>query len=478
MGLLRGLSGRLLVLTILVVMLVEVVIFVPSVSRFRVAYLEERVMRANIATMVVLASPDGMVTEDLSRELLQNAEVINIALQRGESRALMLSEPVVPPVAATYDLRTVSTLDLILQALSRLAKGPARAEIIRVIAETASTPSRVIEITMDARPLAEALRDYGWRILKLSLIISLFTAAVVFVLIRRLVVGPLLAVIDNVREFQANPDDARNVIRPSGQSGEVAEAERAIAEMEADVIRALKERARLAQLGEALAKISHDLRNMLAAQQLMVDRLERSDDPMVNRVMPKIIASLNRAIHLCQRTLDFGRAEETEPEFRDVALHALVQEVTETVGISEESYPVRARIDIEPGRTVPADPEQLYRVLANLIRNASEAISATGRTGEVSISAWCEASEEVILVADTGPGLPMSAREHLFKPFKGGARRGGTGLGLSIAHELVAAHGGRLELLRSTTEGTAFAIRLPARHQSARSPAEAAPAAG
>jgi signal transduction histidine kinase len=66
-----------------------------------------------------------------------------------------------------------------------------------------------------------------------------------------------------------------------------------------------------------------------------------------------------------------------------------------------------------------------------------------------------------ITVADTGPGLPAKAREHLFQAFQGGATKGGTGLGLAIAAELIRGHGGRLELRDTGGVGTTFAICLP-----------------
>ena len=269
-----------------------------------------------------------------------------------------------------------------------------------------------------------------------------------------------MRVVDNVTAFKDAPEDPARIIRPSGHSGEVAAAEAAIAGMQEDVRRALGERARLAGLGEAVAKISHDLRNMLAAQQLMLDRLERSSDPTVARVMPKIIASLDRAIRLCQRTLAYGRAEETAPDLHEVALAPLVGEVAETVGVGNES--VAIEVGMPGGLTVPADPEQLFRILANLIRNAREAIEASAGRGAIRVSAARRNGEAVIRIADTGPGLPARTREHLFKPFQGSARRGGTGLGLTIAHDLVRAHGGTLTLVSSTTEGTVFEIRLPA----------------
>ena len=109
-----------------------------------------------------------------------------------------------------------------------------------------------------------------------------------------------------------------------------------------------------------------------------------------------------------------------------------------------------------------ADSEHLYRVLANLARNAEQAIRGHGRPGTLTIAARATVSGVEISVADSGPGMPAKALEHLFEPFRGGTRRDGTGLGLAIAHELVAVNGGELRLVTSTTSGTEFLITLPA----------------
>ena len=455
----RGLSGRLLILTIIVVMVVEVAIFVPSVARYRVEYLNERIARAHIASLTLLAAGEQDISNELEDELLTNAEVVNIVLQRDGVRQLILMRDQIPMVSQRYDLRSMQPHSIIFDAISRLATADAK-DVIQVLGMPPNAGGEVIEITLNPNPMRAAMIDYGWRIFRLSLIISVITAAGIFLLIRWLVVRPLLDVIENVTSFRENPEDPNRIIRPSNRSGEVAEAEQALAEMQQDVHRALKERARLASLGEAVAKISHDLRNLLSAMQLMVDRIERSSDPVVARVMPKMIGSLDRAINLCQRTLNFGKAEEPAPEIRAVDLRALVLEVAEGLGLLNGG-PVSAEIDIDQGRTVPADADQLHRVLTNLTRNAQQAIMNTGKPGHICFSTENGNGHETILVRDTGPGLPKKAVDHLFQPFKGGVSKGGTGLGLAIAHEIVTAHGGTLDLLSTTSTGTTFAIRLP-----------------
>ncbi len=460
MRLFRSLSGRLLGLTVLVVMLVEVAIFVPSLARFRLDYLSERVVRARIASLSVLAAPDAMVTPELQQQLLEKTGARNIVLRAGGTRILILSRSAMDEVSATVDLRGTTMAEGIWDAFVDLA---ARRDnsVIRVIGSGAGPEDEAIEITLDSQPLRQAMIEFGGRILGLSLAISVITAAIIFLAMRRFVVAPLLRVAANVRSFQENPEDPNRVIRPSSRIGELAAAENALEAMQKEVQGALRQRARLASLGEALAKISHDLRNMLSTGHLMADRLEMSEDPLVARTLPKLIGSLDRAISLCQRTLDYGKAEEVPPVLRQVRLRALVTEVAEGLGLGPEAGPIACRIDIPEDRTVIADPEQLYRVFANLMRNAAEAIGTTGRPGEIGVSLSTSDGGAEIRVRDTGPGMPAKSLENLFQPFRGGGRRSGAGLGLAIAYELVAAHGGRLELVSSTTQGTEFSIRIP-----------------
>lgn len=464
MRLIRSLSGRLLTITIIVVMVTEVAIFVPSVARFREDYLLERVRRAEIAALTVLASERGRVSQQLQSELIEKAEVLNIVVGRQGIRELVLSSPGLGPVDATYDLRNPMIYDLIGDALARIVKGDTG--IIRIRAYASADMGEDLEITVRSGPLHSAMVSYAFNIFWLSLAIALIAAAMVFFAMRALVVRPITEVITNVKDFSENPEDASRIIEPASRVGEIAEAERAVAEMERQVHGALKARARLASLGEAVAKISHDLRNILATTQLMADRLEMSEDPIVARTAPKLIASLDRAIRLCQSTLTYGRAEEHPPETRLVSLGALVEEVVEGLGLIPDERTVMCRVDIDPEIVVEADPEQLYRVLNNLGRNAAAAIRSTGKPGELCFEAEAREDAVAIVLSDTGPGMPSKAMEHLFKPFQGSTSREGTGLGLAIADELVRANGGELVLVSSTTSGTVFRITLPGRNRS------------
>src|SRR5690606_37773500 len=87
-----GLSGRLLVLTIGFVMLAEVLIYLPSMARFRISYFESRIELADQAALALLAAPDGMVGEELEDELLRNVGAKLVAMRRQEASALILSD--------------------------------------------------------------------------------------------------------------------------------------------------------------------------------------------------------------------------------------------------------------------------------------------------------------------------------------------------------------------------------------------------
>jgi signal transduction histidine kinase len=303
---------------------------------------------------------------------------------------------------------------------------------------------------------------YGLNVFWLSALISLITAALLFLSVRRFIVRPISRVVENMIAWREAPDDPRRVILPSAGVTELRHAETVLADLQTQLSASLRHRERLASLGGAVARISHDLRNMLTTAQLLADRLEASADPTVQRTAPKLIGSISRAINLCENTLAFGKAEEMPPELAEVNVAALVDEVFDAVVVPGEDG-VALRAEIAPGLTADADPDHMFRVLTNLVRNARQAIAATGQSGEVRISASGSAAGCEILVSDSGPGFSERARSNLFKPFEGGARKGGTGLGLVIAVDLVRGHGGVLELAETSDQGTVFRIFLPAR---------------
>ncbi len=454
---LNSLSGRFLILTTIFVMLAEVLIFVPSIARFREDYLQNRLERAQIASLALLA--DDMIDSELEAELLENAGVFNVVLRRDEVRQLMLSTPMPRPIDATYDLREGTAMVLIRDALMRLWEPENK--VIRVIGAPVREAGLLIEITMETEPMRMAMIDYGIRILVLSAVISVFTAFLLFIAVQAIIVKPIRGVVGHMQRYAAAPEDARRIITPNAGVTELREAEEALRAMQTELIAALRQKDRLAQLGSAVSKISHDLRNILTSAQLFTDRIGSSEDPLVRRMAPKLVGSITRAVHLCESTLAFGKAEEPSPTLTMLTLDDLVADVLDSERLAVGEADLSLSENIPPLFTLRADPEQLFRVVSNLVRNARQAIVASGKPGEINVSAYEDDDNWWIEIADTGPGLPKRAQEHLFTPFQGGVSKGGTGLGLAIASELIRAHGGALELDRSGPNGTVFSIRLP-----------------
>ncbi len=454
---LNTLSGRFLILTFIFVMLAEILIFVPSVARFREEFLLTRLERAQIASLALLA--DDMLDADLEEELLKNAGVFNVVLRRNEIRQLMLSSPMPAVIDATVDLRGAGAFELIMDAMHRMFDPENR--VIRVIGAPVREAGLQIEVTMETKDLRAAMIDYGLNILVLSAVISVFTAFLLFIAVRATLVKPIKGVVGYMKSYAAAPEDARSIIQPKTNIRELREAEDALQSLQTELTASLKQKERLAQLGGAVAKVSHDLRNILTTAQLFTDRLEMSEDPTVKRLAPKLVNSITRAVNLCESTLAFGKAEEPAPRLAHVPLRELVADVFEGERLATGDQKVIFRDDVPSGLTVRADAEQLFRVISNLVRNARQALITAGNEGEIVVSGHADKETWYIHVDDNGPGLPARTKENLFTPFQGSARKGGTGLGLTISAELVRGHGGTLNLKKSDETGTCFEISLP-----------------
>lgn len=464
-----SLSTKLLLLTGLFVMLAEVLIFVPSVANFRLNWLNDRLTAAQLASLAAEASPNGDVPQMLRNELLRTAQVKAVALKRNDQRQLILNADMPVAIDASFDLSMpggstsglIGRLDAIWDAVDVLFGSGTRT--FRIVGRPSSGAGDIIEIVLPEAPLKAAMLGFGLNILLLSIIISVITAALVYLSLNTLLVRPIMRVADNMLHFSNQPEDASRIIIPTGRGDEIGTAERELAHMQTELSLLLHQKSRLAALGLAVSKINHDLRNMLASAQLLSDRLAYSEDPTVQRFAPKLIASLDRAIAFCNDTLRFGRAEEAAPRRDQMLLMPLVTEVADNLGLPREDI-IAWRADMDTTLRVDADRDQLYRVLSNLTRNAVQAIESGGADakGGINIIARRTGRNVQIIISDDGPGFPPRAREHLFQAFQGSTRRGGTGLGLAIAFELIAAHGGAMRLL-DTPQGATFEILIPDR---------------
>ncbi len=474
-----GLSDKLLAFTLVFVLMAEILIIVPAIATFRVNWLSDRLSAARTAALVLDAAPEGMIPPQLTRELLGSVGAITVALKRDDTRRLLASSDMPPEVDLHVDLRDVNPVEAVSQAIDTLMASDGR--VIRVV----GTPPRgggFVEIVLDETPLRKAMLRFTRNILLVSLVIAALTGALVYLGLAWMFVRPMRRLTQRMIAFRENPaEPAPATLGPVERMDEIGLAEREFVDMQRQITETLQQKSHLAALGLAVSKINHDLRNLLSSVQLISDRLADIRDPAVQRFAPKLEAALDRAIAYCEHTLAYGKAQEPAPERRMVALAPLVAEVRDTLGLGgsgEEAASIGWVASIERGMQVDADPDQLFRVLLNLARNAVEALSARAPNDptrdQIRITGRREGIVAIIEVADTGPGVPERARAHLFEPFQGSARRGGTGLGLAIAAELMQAHGGGIELVPGTI-GATFQLRVPDRpvdldaHRAARS---------
>jgi len=451
-----SLSARLLVLTIFFVMVAEFLIWAPSVARYRKSWLEDHLVRAHLATLAIAALPDSVFTGDIQRELLKNTESYGISLKKPEQRSLMVYHDMPPKIDVTVDLREPSMWVWLKDAFATLAHKKNR--VMRVIGDPPRDPDTMVEIIIDESPMREAMIGYSARILQLSIVISLFTAGLVYLSLQWLMVRPMRRITQSMMAFRANPEDPNLSLPPTARSDEIGIAQRELHVMQEELRSALKQKTRLAMLGAAVAKINHDLRNSLATAMLVSDRLADIDDPEVQKVTPRLYNAIDRAVKLCSQTLDYV-SEHNPPLKPEVfSLRGLVDEVGAALIGLDTGALATAWVDrIDSGLMVEADREQLFRVFVNLGRNAIEA-----KASSVRVEAEYRDGAVVIDVVDDGPGLEPRARERFFQPFAGAARAGGTGLGLVIALDIMRAHGGSIALLKTDSEGTTFRLELPA----------------
>ncbi len=455
----RGLSTKLLVLTVLFVLIAEVLIFLPSVANFRLQWLEQRLGTAAAVAVVLLhGDPDGL-SQAAQNDVLMAIGAKAIAVRDAGVSRLMVVTDMPPQVDQHVDLAHTGPFRAMADATGELFSGGNR--VLRVFGPVGES-TKEFELIIADTQLRQAMLVYARNVAFLSLIISLFTATLVFYTINRMMIRPIRAMTRSMLAFAEKPDDPGAVIRPAARGDELGVAEHELAGMQRTLQKTLGEQKHLADLGLAVSKINHDMRNMLASAQLISDRLRTVQDPTVQGIAPRLVRTLDRAVSYTEGVLAYGRTQEAPPSRRRLRLGSLVEELRGLIGFEERG--VEFVNDVAPGLEIDADSEQLFRVLANLTRNAVEAMAADTDQSVVrrlTVSAERQGTVCRILVADTGPGLPKKALENLFAAFRGSTRSGGTGLGLAIAHELVRAHGGTLELVESRGGSTVFSITIP-----------------
>lgn len=449
-----SLSWRLLVLTVMFVMVAETLILLPSLAGFRVDYLEMKLAQAHL-TLTALEAASTQIDPNLRDRLLDQAGMLGMTAIRPNMPPRTLGPKIPPKIPMIYDLRGASELALIYDTLDIMGRRQLTA--MGVTGLSPADPSVVVEVVLDEEPLRQALWDYGQNVLAVSVFISIVTAALVYASLQWLAVRPLKRLTANMTEFRRDPADPRLIIVPEPRTDEFGVAEQALADMQGRIRESLLEKERLAGVGAAVTKISHDLKNILATAMLESDRLEASKnaDIEVKEITAGIVRAIDRAVDLSTNTLRF--AKEGLPNVRKA--HVVLADILRDTRKAMAPAIGAAKLTVDESATgeIVADAELVQRALENLIRNAAEA-----KAKSISVGVGEDAGYRTLIVADDGVGLPKKALDNLFVPFSGSARSGGSGLGLPIAREVMRIQGGDILLKETSPRGTVFVIRLPA----------------
>jgi signal transduction histidine kinase len=455
-----GLSSRLLILTVLFVALAGLMILPPSLAQFEDTWLYDRLRAAELASLAVDAAPNQVVSDKISAQLLNGAGALSVAVQSGGARRLLLAAPRMARTPYLVDLRAGYSATRLIAPFQTLFGGKGR--MVRVVAHPQFRDGDFVEIVVPDAPLKTELEGYLLRLSAIDAFISIVAGGLVYLSLNALLVRPMQRITRAMERFRVDPEDPAAHVELSHRRDEIGRAEAELDRMQADLRAALASRARLAALGEAVAKINHDLRNMLTSAQIASERVAQSGDPKVAQAMPRLERALDRAVQLASDVLAYGKSEEAAPQVQALRLLPALEAAAEDAGLTRDG--VRLETSVAPEARVLADSEQLHRILVNLLRNAREAILAeasAGGCGAVSIVLERRDDASVITIADTGPGVPERLQARLFQPFAGSGRPGGAGLGLAIARELAQGHGGDLALVRTGPDGAVFELRLP-----------------
>jgi signal transduction histidine kinase len=219
---------------------------------------------------------------------------------------------------------------------------------------------------------------------------------------------------------------------------------------------------RLTILGTMLSSIVHDLKNPLAAITSSVSYLEQKAPDAFTKSAAQIIkSSADRVMLLTEELLDFARGTaRLSPTWTTSArlLDLLEVEILEQV----RRTPISVEIDNRTMESFWIDQMRVTRCLANVVKNAREAMRDRGKLG---LEFEDRDGGLLISVADSGPGIPEGIRGQVFEPFITYEKRTGTGLGLSIAKSCVEAHDGKITFETRLGAGTTFFIWLPKQSQ-------------
>ena len=219
---------------------------------------------------------------------------------------------------------------------------------------------------------------------------------------------------------------------------------------------------RLAAIGQAIAGLTHHIKNILtglnSSAELIEMALENNNTALVKKTWPVLRRSTHRISNFVQDLLLYAKPR--KPMIESCQVHRIIVDACETMRDLFDRKHVAVDIDVPEGvDPIQADPEALYRCLMNLVTNAADAVP--DNNGVIHITATRTAEKFLeIQIADNGPGIPPDMRDSIFEIFFSTKGTHGTGLGLASARKIAREHGGDLVLV-DRDDGACFKLILP-----------------
>lgn len=452
-GLMRGLSGRVLAITISTAIAVQLALLSTTLVTRWSDLLNQRLATSLVAVLVQEAAGAKMVSPALQQELLRVSGVNSIALRQEDFRQLVLRDASLVAIDGRVDLRTDGFFMCLIQSIQTLMRGGEGR--LQVIGPVQKMPGEFIEIVLPEKDLYTDLKDVLVSGLLSAFVFAALIAVALFWLLRRALVQPVQRLTGSMIRFASDPEDPANTLTAWNRYDEIGAAATQLRDLQLRLRNLLGEKKRLADLGAAVARINHDLRNLFATMQLVSDTLERVDDPRVQRAAPRLVRALERGIALCESTLEYGRTGDIETK---ASLQPIRPTIDEAIDQFNASTPgLRFHVAGPSEHEAFFDPDHLFRILSNLMRNA---IAAMDGGGEIRIDVSASKTGTQLTVGDTGPGIPKGVYETLFDAFGASSSRGGSGLGLAISRELARAMEGDLMIQETGPDGTTFLLQL------------------
>jgi len=459
----RRLSSKLLLLTIGFVMLAEMLLFIPSVALERQGWIEDRAEQAGLMAQALTGVPNYKASESLTKQFMNDTDVALMSTKSDDVKTFLLGEP---PTEigrmVEVDLSKPIRFPSPIAPLQDVFSG--RQDVLRVIVDSPVEGQDTLELLIPRQNLRAALLDYLTRIFWWSLGIAFITGSLIYWAMRALIIRPVEQLAEDMTAFREDPDRRRNIQTRSKRQDEIGQLQREFTDVKQSQRAAFRQRERLAGLGLAVAKINHDLRNVLASALLISDRLSMNPDEKMADMGERLTRTVERGIGLTEDVLSYSKAETADPQIQETRIAFTIGEAASDV---IAKFPgTQFRNTVPTDLMVHTDPDHAYRIFQNLFKNAAQAMAAHGgETRRLKVSAEIRDDRAELRIADTGPGLPDRARDNLFKAFSGGQAHNSntksTGLGLSISKELAKAQGGDLNLMSTDESGTRFLLTLP-----------------